>query len=431
MAEAIASSNDFVEVARQHMSPVLGRYFERAFVRGDGHYLYGPDGERYLDFACGIATTILGHRHPAVTAAIRDQADSLVHLCNAVGYVEPTARFAAALADTLPDPLDTVFFSNSGAEVVEGALKLARRVSGRPGIIAFKGGFHGRTMGAVALTSTSLNYRAGYEPMLPGVYIAPYPDSYREGGEEAASWKALQALDSLFASEIPARSVAAVIVEPVQGEGGYRPAPAAFLKGLRQVCDENGILLVADEVQCGYGRTGAMWAFEWAGIVPDVVCIAKGIANGLPLAALVTSRDLQVRWGVAAHGTTFGGNPVSCAAALAVLTTIREQDLIANAAARGAELKSGLDRLAASDPTVGDVRGPGLMIGVEFVVTRESQKPDGGRCERVMQKCADLGLLILNCGVEHQVIRWIPPLDVTSGEIQTTLGIFEQALAEA
>jgi len=431
MAEAIASSNDFVEVARQHMSPVLGRYFERAFVRGDGHYLYGPDGESYLDFACGIATTILGHRHPAVTAAIRDQADSLVHLCNAVGYVEPTARFAAALADTLPDPLDTVFFSNSGAEVVEGALKLARRVSGRPGIVAFKGGFHGRTMGAVALTSTSLNYRAGYEPMLPGVYIAPYPDSYREGGEEAASWKALQALDSLFASEIPARSVAAVIVEPVQGEGGYRPAPAAFLKGLRQVCDENGILLVADEVQCGYGRTGAMWAFEWAGIVPDVVCIAKGIANGLPLAALVTSRDLQLRWGVAAHGTTFGGNPVSCAAALAVLTAIREQDLIANAAARGAELKSGLDRLAASDPTIGDVRGPGLMIGVEFVVTRESQKPDGGRCERVMQKCADLGLLILNCGVEHQVIRWIPPLDVTSGEIQTALGIFEQALAEA
>ena len=423
------TTTDFITLGRQHLSPVLGRYFERGFVRGDGHYLYDVEDKAYLDFACGIAVTVLGHRHPAVTEAIVRQADTLLHTCNALGYLEPVSELAAAIAAVMPDPLDTVFFANSGSEAIEGAIKLARRVTGRPGIVAFTGAFHGRTMGAVALTSSSLNYRTGYEPLLPGVYLAPFPNVYAAGGDEArATADALAALRRLFETQIPASEVAAVVIEAIQGEGGYNPAPVAFLQGLRQLCDEHGILYVADEVQCGYGRTGRMWGFEHAGVVPDVVCLAKAIANGLPLSAVVSRRELQDRWGKGAHGTTFGGNPVACAAGLAVLRTVREQDLVANAAVRGEELLAGLRDLAARDAGIGDVRGRGLMVGVEFVdpVTR---RPDGGRCERVMQACADRGLLVLSCGGEHQVIRWIPPLDVAADEIRRGLSIFEEALA--
>jgi 4-aminobutyrate aminotransferase len=430
MLETPISVPDFVTLAREHVSPVLGLKAERAIVRGEGHRLYGVDGRAYLDFICGIATSVLGHGHPAVNAAIHRQVDTLIHI-NGAGFSEPTARLAAEIAAAMPDPLDTVFFSNAGAEVIEGAVKLARRVTGRPGIVSFRGGFHGRTTGAVALTTTNLNYRAGYEPLLPSVYHAPFPDAYRMGGEEEASRRALAALRDLLTSEIPGHSVAALVLEAELGEGGYVPAPASFLRGVREICDEYGILWVADEIQCGYGRTGTMWGFEHGGVVPDVVCIAKAIANGLPLSGLVTSRALQERWGVGAHGTTFGGNPVACAAGLAVLQTIREQDLVANAAAMGRELRAGLERLAASDESIGDVRGNGLMIGVEFVTDRASKGPDEARCSAVMAKAADLGLLLLNCGTHHNVIRWIPPLNVTSDEIDEAIGIFGQALQQA
>jgi 4-aminobutyrate aminotransferase len=420
---------EFVTLAREHISPVLGLKPERAIARGEGHRLYGVDGRAYLDFVCGIATSILGHAHPAVNEAIHRQVDTLIHI-NGVGFAEPTARLAAELAAALPEPLDTVFFSNAGSEVIEGAIKLARRVTGRPGVVSFRGGFHGRTMGSVALTSTNLNYRAGYEPLLPSVYHAPFPDAYRMGGAEEASRHALAALRDLLTTEIPGRSVAALVLEAEQGEGGYRPAPASFLRGVREICDEYGILWVADEIQCGYGRTGKMWGFEYGDVVPDVVCVAKGIANGLPLSALVTRRELQERWGVGAHGTTFGGNPVACAAGLAVLQTIRAEGLVANAAARGAELRAGLVRLQEQDERIGDVRGYGLMIGVEFVTDRASQTPDEARTSRVLAKAADLGLLLLNCGTHHNVIRWIPPLNVTREEIGEALEIFEQALRE-
>jgi 4-aminobutyrate aminotransferase len=423
---------EFVALAHAHISPVLGVNLERAFVRGDGHRLYDVDGRTYLDFVCGIACSVLGHRHPAVTEAITRQADTLLHI-NGAGFAEPTARLAAELAATMPDPLDTVFFSNAGTEVIEGAMKLARRVTGRPGIIAFRGGFHGRTLGSVSITSSSLNYRTGYEPLLPGVYLADFPDAYRlgDGDPEVASHAALAGLRTMLAVDIPPQSVAAVVIEAIQGEGGYRPAPASFLRGLRELCDAHGILLVADEIQCGYGRTGSMWGFEESGIVPDAVCVAKAIANGLPLSALVTRRDLQERWGAGAHGTTFGGNPVACAAGLAVLRTMRDEGLVANAAARGIELAAGLRRLAASDASIGDVRGRGLMLGVEFVADRAARTPDAARCERVIRRCGDLGLLLLSCGSGHNVIRWIAPLDVTSDEVEEALGIFEHALAEA
>jgi 4-aminobutyrate aminotransferase len=418
--------------APDHISPVLGRYFTRTWSHGEGHRLFDTDGRAYLDFANGIAVSALGHHHPAVTAAIHAQVDRLIAPISAVGFAEPVSRLAEMLAATFPAPLDTVFFLNSGSEAVEGALKLARRVTGRPGIVAFRGGFHGRTFGAVSVTSSNPNYRAGYEPLLPGVQLLPFPDVYRafEGGETRATRECLAALDGLAAT-VPPSSIAAMLIEPVQGEGGYRPAPVAFLRALREFCDRHGILLIADEVQSGFGRTGRMWAFEHAGILPDIVCLAKAIANGLPLSAIVSSRALQERWGKSAHGSTFGGNPVSCAAGIAVLETIHAQGLVANAAERGAQLTAGLRRLMAEDPGIGDVRGPGLMVGTAFVRDRETREPDGERVERVIQRAADLGLLLISCGVEHDVVRWIPPLDVSEAEIGEALDIFFEALQSA
>jgi 4-aminobutyrate aminotransferase len=413
-----------------HLSPVLGRYFERSWSHGVGHRLYDTGGRPYLDFANGIAVTALGHAHPRVTAAIHAQADRLIGPTGAMGYSEPVVSLARMLADTLPDPIDTVMFLNSGSEAIDGALKLARRVTGRPGIVAFRGGFHGRTFGATSVTTSNINYRTGYEPLLPGVYFAPFPAAYRDfgGDDERATTSCLGVLRSLFETIIAPSSVGAILIEPVQGEGGYTPAPAAFLQGLRDLCDEHGILLIADEVQTGYARTGRMWAVEHAGVVPDVVAVAKAIANGLPLSAIATRRDLQERWGRSAHGSTYGGNPVACAAGIAVLETIAEEDLVANAARRGEELTAGLERLKAEDDRIGDVRGPGLMVGVEFVRDRATGEPDGDLATALVARSAELGLLVLSCGLAHQVVRWIPPIDVSSAEISEAVEIFGEAL---
>ncbi|NJD27061.1 MAG: aspartate aminotransferase family protein [Chloroflexi bacterium] len=418
-------------VGQQYLSPVMARYFERSWSHGEGHRLFDLDGRSYLDFATGIATTILGHRHPRVTAAIHDQVDRMVHLMNGMGYIEPVSRLAELLVETLPGPLDSVFFGNSGAEAIEGALKLARRATGRPGIIAFEGGFHGRTYGALSATSSNPNYRKGHGPLLPDVHIVPYPQAYRafDGDEASATAAALAALERLLAEEVARDTVAAMLIEPELGEGGYVPAPVEFLQGLRAICDRHGILLIADEVQTGYGRTGRMWGFEHAGVVPDIVCIAKGIANGLPLGAFVASRSLQERWGAGAHGSTFGGNPVACAAGIAVLETIRDEDLVANAAARGEQLWAGLHAIAADEPRIGDVRGRGLMLGVEFVVDPATREPDGAAADRVIAACAAAGLLILTCGPAPATVRWLPPLDVTADEIDEGLEIFRTMLA--
>jgi len=421
---------DIDALAGGHLTPVLGRYFERSWSHGSGHRLFDTAGKAYLDFANGIAVTALGHAHPAVTAAIHAQVDRLIGPTGAMGFAEPVARLAARLAATLPEPIDSIFFLNSGSEAIDGAMKLARRVTGRPAIIAFEGAFHGRTYGATSITSSSPNYRRGYEPLVPSIYLAPFPAAWRDfdGDEARASETCLARLRAMLDSVVPASGVAAIFIEPVQGEGGYIPAPAVFLRGLRQLCDEHGILLVADEVQSGYGRTGRMWAFEDAGVVPDVVCVAKAIANGLPLSAIAARRDLHEQWGRGAHGTTYGGNPVACAAALAVLDTIEAQGLVANAAARGAELTAGLGRLMAEDERIGDVRGPGLMVGVEFVADRTTKAPDGALVDRLVARSADLGLLVLSCGPAHQIVRWIPPLDVSGAEIAEALEIFGEAL---
>ncbi len=414
-----------------HLTPVLGRYFQRDWSHGQGHRLYDTAGRAYLDFANGIAVTALGHVHPRVTAAIHAQVDKLIGPINAIGFTEPISRLADEIAATFPEPLDSVMFLNSGSEAIDGALKLARRVTGRPGIVAFRGGFHGRTWGATSVTSSALNYRTGYEPMLPGVHLTTFPAVYRGfgGDEDAAVAGAMADLRTLTTTTIPPESIACVLIEPVLGEGGFTAAPPAFLRELRSFCDAHDILFIVDEVQTGYGRTGKMWAFEHAGIMPDVVLLAKAIANGLPLAAIVSSRDLQERWGRGAHGSTYGGNPVACAAGLAVLETIRAEGLVENAVARGAELLAGLQRVAAEDDRIGDVRGPGLMVGVEFVLDRATREPDGTLPDRLSAACADAGLLLLTCGPKHEVVRWIPPLDVSAAEISEAVEIFGETLA--
>jgi 4-aminobutyrate aminotransferase len=414
-----------------HLTPVLGRYFQREWSHGEGHRLFDTEGRAYLDFANGIAVTALGHVHPRVTAAIHAQVDKLIGPVSALGFTEPISRLADGLASVFPAPLDTTIFLNSGSEAIDASLKLARRVTGRPGIIAFRGGFHGRTFGAMSVTSSAINYRIGYEPLLPSVHLSTFPAVYRDFGadEGAAVASAMADLRTLTSTTIPPSAVGSILIEPVQGEGGFNPAPPAFLRELRAFCDEHGILLIADEVQCGYGRTGRMWAFEHADVVPDVVVLAKAIANGLPLSAVVASRDLHERWGRGAHGSTFGGNPVACAAGIAVLETIRSEGLVENAAARGEELRAGLERIAAEDDRIGDIRGPGMMIGVEFVRDRSTREPDGSLPDRLSAACADHGLLVLTCGSQHEVVRWIPPLDVTAAEISEAVEIFGESLA--
>ena len=432
VAETQADAAGAADLSAGHLSPVMARYFERTWSHGKGHRLYDAEGKAYLDFACGIATTVLGHRHPAVSAAIHEQVDRLLHVCNGLGYVEPVTRLAAMIAARMPSGLDSVFLANSGTEAIEGALKLARRSTGRQNIVAFSGAFHGRTLGALSVTTSNPNYQAGHGPFVPGVHIVPFPAVYRgfDGDEAAATAASLAALERLFSETLSPADVAAILIEPVLGEGGYVPAPLGFLRSLRALADEHGILLICDEIQSGYGRTGRMWAFEHAGIVPDVVCLAKAIANGLPLGAIVSRRELQQRWGLGAHGSTFGGNPVSCAAGVAVLETIEREGLLANSAARGEELLLALRELQAGDERMGDVRGLGMMIGVEFVKDRATGAPDRELANAVIGRCADEGLLLLTCGTEHNTVRWMPPLDVTEAEVGEGLEIFERVLKE-
>ena len=409
-----------------------GRHHHRTWTSGVGHRLVDSEGRRYLDFACGVAVTSLGHGHPAVSRAAHEQIDRLVHTSAALGYLEPVANLARAIAETLPAPLDTVFFGNSGAEAVETALKIARRATNRPAILAFMGGFHGRTFGAASVTTSNGNFRYGYEPLLPSVYIAPFPHPFRdtEGDEVRATELALKGLASLFRQQIDPKSVAAMVVEPIQGEGGLHPAPAAFLRAIRAICDEHGILMVVDEIQCGYGRTGSMWAFESAGVVPDIVCAAKSIANGLPLSATVSAFALQALLGGGSHGSTFGGNPVSCAAGLAVLNTIQSEGLLANVRARGAQLEAGLRDLMATFPAIGDVRGRGLMLGVEFVDPAADGAADGVTAQSVVSHCLEAGLIILTCGLDHEVVRFLPPLNASAEEVAEALAIFRQAVKD-
>ena len=405
-----------------HLAEVWFRVTDLEIARGVGCTVWTTDGREYLDFSSGIAVTSTGHCHPHVVAAIQHQAAQLVHgQVNVYRHalLEPLAAGLAALA---PGAIDTFFFANSGAEATEGAVKLAKQVTGRPNIIVFQGGFHGRTHLTMAMTTSKTSYRAGHAPLPAGVFVAPY--AHHDDEVEPC----LAALRLLLASQTAPTETAAMVIEPVLGEGGYVPAHGDFLRGLEVICREHGILLVADEVQTGFGRTGRMFAVEHHGVVPDVVILAKGLGSGFPISAVGAPAALMARWPVGSHGGTYGGNPIGCAAALATIDVLSEPGFLEGVRARGEQLTAGLLALAADDAGVGEVRGPGLMVAASLR-DAATGAPDPVRVGRVLAHCLAEGQLILmSAGTWGDAIRFMPPLVVTASEIDAALGAFGAAL---
>jgi len=411
-----------------HMSPVWTRIFNFVAERAEGSYIYTTDGRRLLDFTCGIGVTNTGHCHPKVVAAIREQAGLFLHAQANIVIHKPMLRLIQELRQIVPSPIDGFFFSNSGAEAVEGAVKLARAATGKQNIIVFSGSFHGRTAGTMALTTSKTIYRAGFGPLPSGVFVAPFPYAFRLGmSEEQASQYALEQVEYLLASQTAPKETAAILIESVLGEGGYVVPPASFMRGLREIANRHGILLIFDEIQSGFGRTGRWFAFEHYGVLPDIMTVAKGIASGLPLSGVFAPLDLMRKWEVGSHGGTYGGNAVACAAAVATIQAMREEKMLENAQARGQELMKGLRRLQEEYPQIADVRGLGLMIGTEFVVEGRPEKAKP-LTKAILHAAEERGLLLLTCGTYDNTIRWIPPLNVTREQIQEGLRIFEEAL---
>jgi 4-aminobutyrate aminotransferase len=421
-------------VARSNraLSPSLPHAYPLAVASAQGVTVEDVDGNRFLDCAAGIAVCSTGHCHPRVTGAIQRQAGHLLHICGADFYDPIYVSLAERLGALAPgkDP-KRVFLANSGAEAVESALKLARHNTERPRIVAFFGAFHGRTMGAVSLTASKSVYHGGFGPMVPGIAHVPYAYCYRCVYNLTYPDCGLACVDYiedvLFARSFPAEEVAAIFVEPVQGEGGYIVPPPGWLPKLRALCDKYGILLVADEVQCGMGRTGKMFATEHWDVEPDIICLAKALASGMPLSATI-ARDDIMNWPAGAHGSTFGGNPVCCAAAHATLDVIEQEGLMDNATRVGERLLGNLRELAQESYLIGDVRGLGLMIAVEMVKDKETKEPGKAEAEAVVQACFRRGLLLLPCGPNS--IRFSPPLLLTEAQADTAFGIFAEALAE-
>jgi 4-aminobutyrate aminotransferase len=424
------SQEEWLARERAHLSQVLYRYTPIVVDHARGSYMYSVDGRRYLDFASGIAVTNLGHGHPAVVAAAKAQLDKVMHT-SVVAHHQPAIDLAERIAAVAPGKLDKVFFANSGAEAVEGAIKLARYTTRRPALIGFQGAFHGRTYGALSLTASKSYYRERYEPFLPGVYHVPYPYPYRNptgSSDEATLDYVFGYIDEMLDTRVPPKNIAAFIVEPVLGEGGYVVPPADFMPRLRALCDRHDILLIADEVQSGYGRTGKMFACEHTGVVPDIMTLAKSIASGLPLSAIVATSKLMDQWEPAAHGSTFGGNPVSCAAGIATLDVFEREGILANASARGAELIRRLRELQRRLPAIGEVRGLGLMVGVELVNKDGSANKDLQK--KVRQVCLDSGLVVLSCGPHDNVLRLVPPLNLSEAELDEGWEILNAAFQE-
>lgn len=401
--------------------------------KAQGCRVWGTDGKVYLDFCSGMASVNTGHCHPRVVAAVKDQAEKLIHGPVGVLLYEPLVALAEELGGVTPEGLDQFFFLNSGSEAVEGAVKLARYVTGRPAVVSFVGGFHGRTMGAVALTTSKSKYRRHYEPLMGGVYNIPFPYCFRcpYGLQpKTCGTRCFDAVTRLFDNVVEPDEVAAFIIEPIMGEGGYAPAPRDYLGMLREVTSRHGIMLIFDEIQTGFGRTGRMFAADTFGVTPDIMTVAKGIASGMPLSAVVAGRDTMSRWTAGAHGTTFGGNPLSCAAARATLRVLEEENLLDNARAMGERAMTFLSALADRYPLVGDVRGEGLMIGIELVDQADGQAPNPKAVEAVLAECFAGGLILYPCGTYGQVIRFIPPLVVTARELDQGLSVLERAIAK-
>ena len=397
--------------------------------RGEGIYLYDADGRRYTDFTSGIGVTSTGHCHPNVVAAIQKQAETLLFGQINIVILPVAVALADALNEVTPPAIDTFFFSNSGAEAVEASVKLARQTTGKQNIIVFQGSFHGRTAQTMAMTTSKTIYRHQYQPLPAGIFVTPFPYAYFYGWDEEETTEfCLKQLDLLLHGQTPPDETAAIIIEPVLGEGGYVPAPDGFMQELRNICTENDILLIVDEIQTGFGRTGKFFAFEHAGIVPDIIVMAKGLGSGLPISGIAASKELMEKWEIGSHGGTYGsGSTIPLAAALATVQTLGDEDLVKNAAKLGERLMAGLREFQEQYPFIGDVRGRGLMIGVEITVNGVPDTPLTGAIQKA---CIERELLLLTCGTYGNVIRWIPPLIVNNEQIDSALTTFERVLAE-
>jgi 4-aminobutyrate aminotransferase len=411
-------------------TPSYPRDYPFVMARGRGAEVWDVDGNRFLDFMSGIGVCSTGHAHPQVVQAIKDATDDFLHISSDYWH-ERLTHLAEKIngLDPLHEPAQ-VLACQSGTESVEGALKLARYVTGRPRFIAFLGGFHGRSMGALAFTSSKYTQQAGFFPTMPGVTHVPYPNVYRPllaGADQGNA--VIEYIETvLFQSNVPAQEVAAILVEPIQGEGGYLVPPDGFLPGLRQLCDRHGMLLIFDEVQCGIGRTGRMFASQHWGVAPDIMTLAKGLGSGLPIGLVVARRTHMQKWKPGAHGNTFGGNPLCCAAALATLELV-EKEYAANAAQVGEYFLARLRSLQPRFECIGDVRGKGLMIGMELVTDRMTRAPAKALCAAVLTRAFHNGLLLLSCGMS--TVRFIPPLMINRAHVDEAMGLLETALSEA
>jgi 4-aminobutyrate aminotransferase len=418
---------DFEARARKALPPVLGHYTWLPIERGEGSWLVTTDGRRVLDLTCGIAVTVVGHSHPRVVKAVVDQAQRLMHISTGVAKYESNIALAEALATVTPRGLDSVFFGNSGAEAIEGAIKLARQTTGREAIIAFRGGFHGRTVGAASLTTSKAQYRRGYGALLPEVYVAPYPYPLAcalpdPHDAETCATHCLAELETMLEHEVPPEHVAAIVIEPVLGEGGYVAAPGSFLVALRELATKIGALLIFDEVQTGMGRTGAWFAAQKFGVTPDVLTAAKALGGGLPLGAVISTRERMEKWRTGTHGSTFGGNPVSCASGLATLQVIRDDNLVARAETIGEIMIEELAPLR-SHPRVREIRRFGAMVATEF--------DDKSIAKAAIAAALARDVLLITCGFHDQVVRFIPALNIGESDLRNGMRTFVEAARSA
>ncbi len=429
MAERTNKNLAYLDLDDKFVNPVLSRTARIVAERASGSYIYDMNGDAYLDLATGIAVNNVGHCHPRVVEAVKKQAETLIHTSVTVfhkGYIE----LAQKLSEIAPARLDSTFLANSGAEAVEGAVKLARYVTGRPALINFRGSFHGRTMMTMALTTSKLYYREKYEPLPGSIYTVPFPYVYRShtpNDAQACVDETFKQIETLFRQFVHPDQVAAFIIEPIQGEGGYVVPPKGFLPRLRQLANDHGILLIMDEVQTGFGRTGKMFATEHENVEPDIMLMAKGIAGGMPLSGFISRREITSKWLPGRHGSTFGGNPVSCAAALATIDVLQEEKLPQRAAKLGEEMLNRLKKVGESHKHVGEVRGLGMMIAVEF--NDQHGNPSKEIAEKVAERCIENKMIVLTCGTHGQVIRLIPPLNISDVDAEKALEILEKSIA--
>jgi len=424
------ATNTLYEQNFPHMAPVWTRIFNFVADRAEGSYIYTDDGRKLLDFTCGIGVTNTGHCHPKVVEAIREQAGLFLHAQANLVIHKPMLQLIEELRTIVPPSIDSFYFANSGAEALENAIKMARVATGRQNVIVFSGSFHGRTAGTMVLTTSKTVYRTGFGPLPSGVFVSPFPYAFRLKMTEAeASEYALEQLEYLLASQTAPKETAAILVESVLGEGGYVVPPKSFMKGLREICDRHKIMLIFDEVQSGFGRTGNWFALEHFEVVPDIITAAKGLASGMPLSGVFTRTDIMLKLDVGSIGGTYGGNAVACAAGVATIRALREDKMLENANERGIQLMTGLRKFQEEYPQIGDVRGLGLMIGTEFIVDRRADKAKQ-LVKDVIHSAEEKGLLLLSCGTYDNTVRFIPPLNVSSEQIHDGLRIFGESLKE-